>query len=92
MNNLVVLIPITLAMGVVGLLAFLWSLRTGQYSDLDGAAERVLFDDEDDERLLRAAERSVSQGPDKPPFDRSVPDVEMRRFQHAAGGPNATRG
>ncbi len=43
MNTLVWLIPITLAMGVVGLLAFIWSTRTGQYDDLDGAAERVLL-------------------------------------------------
>ncbi|TIU32099.1 MAG: cbb3-type cytochrome oxidase assembly protein CcoS [Mesorhizobium sp.] len=31
----------------MGLAAFLWSLRTGQYEDLDGAAERVLLDDDD---------------------------------------------
>jgi cbb3-type cytochrome oxidase maturation protein len=33
-------------MGVIGLGVFLWSLRSGQYDDLDGAAERILFDDE----------------------------------------------
>jgi cbb3-type cytochrome oxidase maturation protein len=32
-------------MGIIGLLAFLWSMRNGQYEDLDGAAERVLLDD-----------------------------------------------
>ena len=32
-------------MGVVGLMAFLWSMRSGQYEDLDGAAERVLLAD-----------------------------------------------
>lgn len=41
------LILISLGLGVVGLLAFLWSLRSGQYEDLDGAAERVLFDDDE---------------------------------------------
>jgi cbb3-type cytochrome oxidase maturation protein len=30
-----------------GLAAFLWSLRSGQYEDLDGAAERILFDDDE---------------------------------------------
>jgi cbb3-type cytochrome oxidase maturation protein len=35
-------------MGVVGLMAFLWSVRSDQYEDLDGAAERVLLDQEDD--------------------------------------------
>jgi cbb3-type cytochrome oxidase maturation protein len=41
------LIPIALALGVAGLAAFMWSLRTGQYDDLDGASERILFDDDD---------------------------------------------
>ena len=41
------LIPIALGLGVVGLGAFMWSLRSGQYEDLDGAAERILFEDED---------------------------------------------
>jgi cbb3-type cytochrome oxidase maturation protein len=40
------LIPISLALGGIGLAAFMWSLRSGQYDDLDGAAERILFDDD----------------------------------------------
>jgi cbb3-type cytochrome oxidase maturation protein len=36
-----------LALGSIGLLAFLWSIRSGQYDDLDGAAHRILFDDLD---------------------------------------------
>ena len=40
------LIPIALLLGVIGLGAFLWSLRSGQYDDLDGAAERILFDED----------------------------------------------
>lgn len=47
MNLLLFLIPIALGLGALGLLAFLWSLRSGQYDDLDGAAERVLLDDDD---------------------------------------------
>ena len=43
------LIFIALGMGLAGLAAFLWSLRTGQYDDLDGAAERVLLEDDPDE-------------------------------------------
>ena len=46
MNVLVYLVPIALALGLIGLLAFLWSLRSGQYDDLDGAAYRVLGDDD----------------------------------------------
>jgi cbb3-type cytochrome oxidase maturation protein len=46
MNVLVYLIPVALGLGLVGLLAFLWALRSGQYSDVDGAALRVLDDDD----------------------------------------------
>ena len=46
MTGLLFLIPIALAMGGAGLLAFLWALKSGQFDDLDGAAGRVLFDDE----------------------------------------------
>ena len=49
MDVLIYLIPAALFLGLLGLGAFLWSLRKGQYEDLDGAAERILFD-EDDER------------------------------------------
>lgn len=49
MNVLVYLIPIALGMGALGLLAFLWSLKSGQYDDLDGAAERILHDEDDDD-------------------------------------------
>jgi cbb3-type cytochrome oxidase maturation protein len=48
MDIMVVLIPAALALGAMGLAAFLWALHTGQYEDLDGAAQRVLLDDEDD--------------------------------------------
>lgn len=44
MTNLVILIPIALFLGAIGLVAFLWSLNSGQYEDLDGAAERILLD------------------------------------------------
>jgi cbb3-type cytochrome oxidase maturation protein len=47
MNVLIYLIPIALFLGGLGLAAFLWALRNGQFDDLDGAAERVLFDDEE---------------------------------------------
>lgn len=45
MNHLLFLIPIALGLGFIGLLAFIWSLKSGQYDDLDGAAERILEDD-----------------------------------------------
>ena len=40
--GLVVLIPIAIAMGLVAFLLFLWSVRNGQYEDMDGAAHRIL--------------------------------------------------
>jgi cbb3-type cytochrome oxidase maturation protein len=46
MTVLLYLIPIALALGLTGLAAFLWSLRSGQYEDMDGAALRVLSDDD----------------------------------------------
>jgi cbb3-type cytochrome oxidase maturation protein len=48
MTSLLFLIPIALALGLVGLIAFMWALRSGQFDDLDGAANRILFDDDDD--------------------------------------------
>lgn len=46
MSGFFYLIPLSLALGAIGLGGFLWSLRSGQYEDLDGAAERILLDDE----------------------------------------------
>jgi cbb3-type cytochrome oxidase maturation protein len=46
MDILLVLIPVALLLGLVGLAAFLWALRSGQFEDLDGAAHRILFDDD----------------------------------------------
>ena len=46
MNALLWLLPVALGLGFVGLMAFLWTVRSGQYEDLDGAAERILLDDD----------------------------------------------
>lgn len=47
MTGIAFLIPIALLMGLAGLAAFFWSLRSGQYDDLDGAAVRILIDDDE---------------------------------------------
>ncbi|MBK8456095.1 MAG: cbb3-type cytochrome oxidase assembly protein CcoS [Phyllobacteriaceae bacterium] len=47
MTGLMILIPIALGLGALGLVAFVWSLKSGQYEDLDGAAHRILDDGED---------------------------------------------
>jgi cbb3-type cytochrome oxidase maturation protein len=46
MTDFLYLVPIALALGLAGLGAFMWALNSGQYDDLDGAAERILFDDD----------------------------------------------
>jgi cbb3-type cytochrome oxidase maturation protein len=46
MNVLVYLVPVALMLGLTGLIAFLWSFKSGQYDDLDGAAVRILPDDD----------------------------------------------
>ncbi len=47
MSQVIVLIPIALFLGLLGLVAFVWSIKTGQYDDLQGAAERILDDGDD---------------------------------------------
>jgi cbb3-type cytochrome oxidase maturation protein len=46
MNVLIFLVPVALGLGLTGLGAFLWTLRSGQYDDIDGAALRILSDDD----------------------------------------------
>ena len=46
MGVLLYLVPTALGLGLLGLFAFLWSLKSGQYEDLDGAAYRILDDDD----------------------------------------------
>jgi cbb3-type cytochrome oxidase maturation protein len=46
MEVLIYLVPLALGLGFVGLLGFMWSLKNGQYDDLDGAAWRAIADDE----------------------------------------------
>ena len=46
MEVLVFLVPLAIMLGAIGLMGFLWSLKNGQYDDLDGAAWRAITDDE----------------------------------------------
>jgi cbb3-type cytochrome oxidase maturation protein len=48
LSGLLYLIPIALFLGLLGLGAFMWAMRSGQFDDLDGAAERILHDEDDD--------------------------------------------
>jgi cbb3-type cytochrome oxidase maturation protein len=47
MNVILYLLGASFFLGGGALTIFLWSLRTGQYDDLEGAANRILFDDEE---------------------------------------------
>ncbi len=46
MNGIAILIPIALGLGLTGLAAFFWSIKDGQFDDPDGAALRILGDDD----------------------------------------------
>jgi cbb3-type cytochrome oxidase maturation protein len=61
MEVLVYLVPLALMLGLLGLGAFLWSLKAGQYDDLDGAAWRAIIDDDATDELVRAKTRSAER-------------------------------
>lgn len=46
MTGISILIPIALSLGLLGLAAFFWALRDGQFDDADGAAARILIDED----------------------------------------------
>jgi cbb3-type cytochrome oxidase maturation protein len=47
MIDFIFLVPIAIGMGLAGLAAFMWCLKSGQYDDLDGAAARILLEADD---------------------------------------------
>lgn len=49
MSGLAILIPVALLMGLSGLAFFFWAMRHDQFEDLDGAAQRILIDEEDEQ-------------------------------------------
>jgi cbb3-type cytochrome oxidase maturation protein len=64
------LVPIAIGLGLIGLASFMWTLRNGQYDDLEGAAARILFEGEEGplpERRYSGASRPSREGPtDRP--------------------------
>lgn len=48
MNGLAFLIPVALGLGLLGLAAFFWALRHGQFDDPDGNAARILIDEDEE--------------------------------------------
>lgn len=49
MSGLLILIPVALGLGLLGLGTFFWAMRGGQFDDLEGAAQRILIEEEEDE-------------------------------------------
>ena len=64
MDIILYLIPAALFLGLLGLGAFFWALRSGQFDDLDGAAHRILFEDDEAPPGL---DKSGGEGADPPP-------------------------
>ena len=47
MNILLLLAPFSVVLGLIAVAAFVWTLRSGQYDDISGSAERILLDEAD---------------------------------------------
>lgn len=63
MDIVVYLLPLALVLGFVGLLAFMWTLRSGQYDDMEGAAWRAILDDDQDLIPHRKADADKNSHP-----------------------------
>lgn len=61
------LLPIALFLGGLALVAFIWSLKTRQFEDLDGAAWRAILDDDEEKMAAEVArqERETAQDSNK---------------------------
>jgi len=69
MSSLIYLVPLALVLGGAALAAFFWSLRSGQYDDLDGAAERIFIDEDGDK--AGGGEGSAGNGAGKTPKEKT---------------------
>ena len=81
MEVMIILVPLALGLGVVGLAGFLWSLKNGQYDDLDGAAWRAILDEEplgssDGEQNDQKGGRNPGPGQHQCPVDALVPRTD----------------
>jgi cbb3-type cytochrome oxidase maturation protein len=65
--NLGFLILLSLALGLGAWLAFVWSVRSGQYEDPEGPKYRMLDDDEDEEPAGADGRRPTPGSPRPPP-------------------------
>jgi len=64
MSTILFLIPLALFLGAIGLGAFLWSLKSGQFDDLEGASLRILINDDDkpkSEKKIKTSSKETSE-------------------------------
>ena len=64
MNVLYLLLPLALLLGAIAIAAFVWTVRSGQYDDLDGPPQRMLMDDDDPRLPDRGRKRLKRRRPD----------------------------
>lgn len=62
MEILYILVPLSLLLVALGVGLFIWSVRNGQYDDLDSPAHRILYDD--DQEMIPPEARAPGDGPD----------------------------
>lgn len=53
------LLPGMLLLGIIGVVIFFWAVKSGQYDDMDGAANRILMDDDDNKAPAENEERKL---------------------------------
>jgi cbb3-type cytochrome oxidase maturation protein len=89
MEVMVILVPLALALGLIGLVGFLWSLKSGQYDDLEGAGWRAISDD--DVGRESPAPRSLIRTLDQK-IDSYAGDQDKQQYRRQELGPvNALR-
>lgn len=86
MDVLVYLIPAALFLGALGLVGFLWSLSSSQYEDMEGAAARILLDDDGPLDVPREASGTA----DTKKGDRNTPAAPDQRVSDASSQPDQT--
>lgn len=64
MNSLIFLIPIALGLGAFGLFIFFWAMKSDQFEDLDGAANRILIDEDDLSSVKAKEPKSAETAPE----------------------------
>ena len=84
MTDFFYLIPVALALGAVGLAAFMWSLKSGQYEDLEGAAERILSND--DKPIVKT--RQLGSSLEKEPGSSFINELKSQKICESSISPS----